>query len=125
VGGRALRGVVGKAAIMDAPGDSAIGGTYVGNPVAQAAALAVLDVIEDEGLVARSAEIGEAIRERMLRWQGRFPAIGDVRGLGAMLAIDLVHDRDTKRPAPDLASALAEAARAPSPRPPQRAGWSC
>src|SRR5512135_1260285 len=110
--GLPLSGVIGKAAIMDAPGDSAIGGTYVGNPVAQAAALAVLDVIEDEGLVGRSAEIGEAIRERMLHWQGRFPAIGDVRGLGAMLAIELVRDRDTKEPAPDLASAVVEAAAA-------------
>ena len=70
--GLPLSGVIGKAEIMDAPGDSAIGGTYVGNPVAQAAALAVLDVIEDEGLVARAGEIGEAIRERMLRWQDRF-----------------------------------------------------
>jgi 4-aminobutyrate aminotransferase/(S)-3-amino-2-methylpropionate transaminase len=110
--GLPLSGVIGKAAIMDAPGDSAIGGTYVGNPVAQAAALAVLDVIEDEGLVGRSGEIGETIRERMLRWQERFPAIGDVRGLGAMLAIELVRDRDTKEPAPDLATAVVEAAAA-------------
>jgi 4-aminobutyrate aminotransferase / (S)-3-amino-2-methylpropionate transaminase / 5-aminovalerate transaminase len=110
--GLPLSGVIGKAAIMDAPGDSAIGGTYVGNPVAQAAALAVLDVIEDEGLVGRSAEIGETIRERMLRWQGRFAAIGDVRGLGAMLAIELVHDREAKTPAPDLATAVVEAAAA-------------
>src|SRR5690349_251585 len=106
--GLPLSGVLGKAAIMDSPGDSAVGGTYVGNPVAQAAALAVLDVIEDEGLIARSAEIGEAIRERMLLWQARFPAIGDVRGLGAMLAIELVHDRVLKTPAPDLANAVVE-----------------
>ena len=83
---------------MDAPGDSAIGGTYVGNPVAQAAALAVLDVIEEEGLVERAAAIGETIRARMLAWQERWAAIGDVRGLGAMLAIELVHDRETKKP---------------------------
>ena len=110
--GLPLSGVIGKAAIMDAPGDSAIGGTYVGNPVAQAAALAVLDVIEDEGLVARSAEIGEAIRERMLRWQEPLPGDRRCRGLGAMLAIELVHDRDTREPAPDLASAVVEAAAA-------------
>jgi len=109
--GLPLSGVVGAAEIMDAPGDSAIGGTYVGNPVAQAAALAVLDVIEDENLVERAAQIGETMRARMLAWQERFPAIGDVRGLGAMLAIELVEDRGTKRPAPDLASAVvAEAA---------------
>src|SRR5438876_3885433 len=100
--GLPLSGVLGKAAIMDAPGDSAVGGTFVGNPVAQAAALAVLDVIEEEGLVDRAAEIGETIRARMRAWQERFPQIGDVRGLGAMLAIELVHDRATKDPAPEL-----------------------
>jgi 4-aminobutyrate aminotransferase/(S)-3-amino-2-methylpropionate transaminase len=104
--GLPLSGVIGAAEIMDAPGDNAIGGTYVGNPVAQAAALAVLDVIEEEGIVERAAQLGESMRRRMLGWQERFPAIGDVRGLGAMLAIELVADRETKQPAPDLASAV-------------------
>jgi 4-aminobutyrate aminotransferase/(S)-3-amino-2-methylpropionate transaminase len=104
--GLPLSGVIGAAEIMDAPGDSAIGGTYVGNPVAQAAALAVLDVIEEEGIVERAAQLGESMRRGMLGWQERFPAIGDVRGLGAMLAIELVADRETKQPAPDLASAV-------------------
>jgi 4-aminobutyrate aminotransferase / (S)-3-amino-2-methylpropionate transaminase / 5-aminovalerate transaminase len=108
--GLPLSGVIGKAEIMDAPGDSAIGGTYVGNPVAQAAALAVLDVFEEEGLVARAAELGDRLRGRMESWQERFPQVGDVRGLGAMLAIELVGDRQTKEPAPDLASAVVEAA---------------
>jgi len=108
--GLPLSGVIGKAEIMDAPGDSAIGGTYVGNPVAQAAALAVLDVFEDEGLVERAAQIGETIRARMQNWQQRWDAIGDVRGLGAMLAIELVHDRAAKDPAPELASAVVDAA---------------
>jgi 4-aminobutyrate aminotransferase/(S)-3-amino-2-methylpropionate transaminase len=108
--GLPLSGVIGRAEIMDAPGDSAIGGTYVGNPVAQAAAVAVLDVFEDEGLVDRAARIGETIRARMLAWQDRWDAVGDVRGLGAMLAIELVHDRGTKDPAPELASAVVEAA---------------
>jgi 4-aminobutyrate aminotransferase / (S)-3-amino-2-methylpropionate transaminase / 5-aminovalerate transaminase len=108
--GLPLSGVIGRAEIMDAPGDSAIGGTYVGNPVAQAAALAVLDVFEEEGLVERAARIGETIRTRMLSWQQRWDAIGDVRGLGAMLAIELVHDRSTKDPAPELAAAVIEAA---------------
>ena len=84
-----LSGVLGKTAIMDAPQEGGVGGTYVGNPVAQAAALAVLDVIEDEGLVERSAAIGETIRARMLAWQERWPAIREVRGLGSMLAIEL------------------------------------
>src|SRR3954447_8937866 len=71
--GLPLSGVLGRAEIMDAPGDSAIGGTYVGNPVAQAAALAVLDVFEEDGLVDRAAQIGDAIRERMHAWQQRWP----------------------------------------------------
>jgi 4-aminobutyrate aminotransferase / (S)-3-amino-2-methylpropionate transaminase / 5-aminovalerate transaminase len=106
--GLPLSGVLGRAEIMDAAGDSAIGGTYVGNPVAQAAALAVLDVIEDEGLLERAVGLGETIRARMVAWQERFEQIGDVRGLGAMLAIELVHDRSTKDPAPELASAVVE-----------------
>jgi 4-aminobutyrate aminotransferase/(S)-3-amino-2-methylpropionate transaminase len=110
--GLPLSGVIGKAEIMDAPGDSAIGGTYVGNPVAQAAALAVLDVFEDENLIERAGQIGETIRSRMEGWQQRWDAIGDVRGLGAMLAIELVHDRGTKDPAPELATAVVEAASA-------------
>jgi 4-aminobutyrate aminotransferase / (S)-3-amino-2-methylpropionate transaminase / 5-aminovalerate transaminase len=104
--GLPLSGVLGAAEIMDAPGDSAIGGTYVGNPVAQAAALAVLDVIEEEGVVERAVQLGETMRRRMETWQERFPAIGDVRGLGAMLALELVEDRETKRAAPDLATAV-------------------
>jgi 4-aminobutyrate aminotransferase/(S)-3-amino-2-methylpropionate transaminase len=108
--GLPLSGVLGRAGIMDAPGPNAIGGTYVGNPVALAAGLAVLDVIDEEGLVERSAVIGETIRTRMHGWQGRFEEIGDVRGLGAMLAIELVHDRDSKDPAPELVSAVCEEA---------------
>src|SRR5881398_381997 len=108
--GLPLSGVIGKAEIMDAPADSAIGGTYVGNPIAQAAALAVLDVFEEDGLVERAAQLGETIRERMQNWQQRWPAIGDVRGLGAMLAIELVNDATTKDPAPGLATKVVEAA---------------
>jgi 4-aminobutyrate aminotransferase/(S)-3-amino-2-methylpropionate transaminase len=109
-GGLPLSGVIGKAEIMDSVGDSGVGGTYVGNPVAQAAALAVLDVFEEEGLIDRAAAIGETIRARMESWQQRWAAIGDVRGLGAMLAIELVEDRETKKPATDLASRVVEAA---------------
>ena len=104
--GLPLSGVLGKAAIMDAPAEGGVGGTYVGNPVAQAAALAVLDVIEDEGLLDRSAALGETIRARMEAWQARFPQVGDVRGLGSMLAIELVHDPETKQPAAELASGI-------------------
>ena len=109
-GGLPLSAVIGKAEIMDSPPDSAIGGTYVGNPVAQAAALAVLDVFEEENLVERAQQIGERIRERMVSWQERVEQIGDVRGLGAMLAIEFVRDRDSKEPNPELATAVVEAA---------------
>jgi 4-aminobutyrate aminotransferase/(S)-3-amino-2-methylpropionate transaminase len=108
--GLPLSGVLGKAEIMDAPGDSAVGGTFVGNPVAQAAALAVLDVFEEEGLVERAERIGETIRGRMLAWQERHPQIGEVRGLGAMLAVEYVRDPATKEPAPELATRVAEEA---------------
>jgi 4-aminobutyrate aminotransferase / (S)-3-amino-2-methylpropionate transaminase / 5-aminovalerate transaminase len=108
--GLPLSGVIGKAEIMDAPSDSAIGGTYVGNPVAQAAALAVLDVIDEENLCERASALGETMRTRMHAWQRRWPQIGDVRGLGAMLAIELVHDPGTKEPAADLATAVVEEA---------------
>jgi 4-aminobutyrate aminotransferase/(S)-3-amino-2-methylpropionate transaminase len=87
---------------MNAPVDGGVGGTYVGNPVAQAAALAVLDVIEDEGLVERAGAIGETMRARMESWQARWPQVGDVRGVGAMLAIELVGEG--KEPATELAS---------------------
>jgi 4-aminobutyrate aminotransferase/(S)-3-amino-2-methylpropionate transaminase len=95
---------------MDAGHVGAVGGTYVGNPVAQAAALAVLDVIEDEGLVERSAQLGETIRARMLGWQERWDAIGNVRGLGSMLAIELVADAAARTPAPELTHAIVDAA---------------
>jgi 4-aminobutyrate aminotransferase/(S)-3-amino-2-methylpropionate transaminase len=108
--GLPLSGVVGRAEIMDYAHSGAVGGTYIGNPVALAAALAVLDVFEEEQLVARAAVIGDTIRERMLGWQHRHPQIGDVRGLGAMLAIELVRDATTKEPAPGLAQAVIDAA---------------
>jgi 4-aminobutyrate aminotransferase/(S)-3-amino-2-methylpropionate transaminase len=102
-----LSGVLGKAEIMDAPVAGGVGGTFVGNPVAQAAALAVLDVIEEEGLVERSATIGDTMRARMESWQERWPQIADVRGLGAMIAIEL---REGPSPATDLASRVVEEA---------------
>jgi 4-aminobutyrate aminotransferase/(S)-3-amino-2-methylpropionate transaminase len=108
--GLPLSGVVGKAEIMDSLWDNAVGGTYVGNPVALAAAVAVLDVFEEDGLVERAQRIGEIARARMLAWQDRFEAIGDVRGVGAMLAVEYVEDRVSKEPAPAIASRVAEEA---------------
>ncbi len=108
--GLPLSGVLGRAEIMDAPVVGGVGGTYVGNPVALASALAVLDVIDDEGLLERSAGMGETIRTRMLAWQERWPAIGEVRGLGSMLAIELVADPATRKPSKELASRVTEEA---------------
>jgi 4-aminobutyrate aminotransferase / (S)-3-amino-2-methylpropionate transaminase / 5-aminovalerate transaminase len=108
--GLPLSGVLGRAEIMDAPAPGGVGGTYVGNPVAQAAALAVLEVIDDEGLLERSTTIGRWMHARMLAWQERWPAIGDVRGLGAMLAIELVADPATKKPSKELAHRVTEEA---------------
>ena len=102
-----LSGVVGRAHIMDAPGDSAVGGTYVGNPVAIAAAHAVLDAIAEDRLAERATEVGDAIRARMESWRDRFDSVAEVRGLGAMLAIEL---RQHGEPAADLATAVADAA---------------
>jgi len=109
-GGLPLSGVIGRAAIMDHPHLGAIGGTFIGNPVALAAALAVLDVFAEEELVAKAETLGNEIRSRMLAWQSRWPQIGDVRGLGAMLAIELVLDPATKEPAPELTVAIIEEA---------------
>ncbi len=105
-GGLPLSGVIGRAEIMDDPHSGAIGGTFIGNPVALAAACAVLDVFAEEQLVARAQILGDAVRARMLAWQSRWPQIGDVRGLGAMLAIELVEDPETKKPAPELTEAV-------------------
>ena len=109
-GGLPLSGVVGRAEIMDDPHDGAIGGTFIGNPVALAAALAVLDVFEEEDVVARAVTVGNTIRERMLAWQARWREIGDVRGLGAMLAVELVRDAESMKPAPELTTAVIDEA---------------
>jgi 4-aminobutyrate aminotransferase len=109
-GGLPLSGVVGRASIMDDSHAGAIGGTFIGNPVALAAALAVLDVFEDESVVERAVLVGDSIRARMLDWQRRWPQIGDVRGMGAMLAIELVRDARSKTPAPELTEAVVDEA---------------
>jgi 4-aminobutyrate aminotransferase/(S)-3-amino-2-methylpropionate transaminase len=111
-GGLPLAAVVGRAEIMDAPQPGGLGGTYGGNPVACAAALAVLDVFEREDLVARAGVLGAAAMERMRGWRERFPLIGDVRGLGAMVAMELVRDRATRTPAAGEAARILVEARA-------------
>jgi 4-aminobutyrate aminotransferase/(S)-3-amino-2-methylpropionate transaminase len=98
-----LSAVVGRAEIVDAPAPGGLGGTYAGNPVACAAALAVLDVFEEEQLVDRARMLGARLRAGLIDLQARHECIGDVRGLGAMLAIELVEDRAQKTPATALA----------------------
>ena len=109
--GMPLSAVVGKAAIMDAPLAGGLGGTYAGNPLACAAAIAVLDVFEAEALAERAVQLGAQIRTALLRLQARVPSIGDVRGLGCMLAMEFVRDRTTKEADADVAHRVIEAAR--------------
>jgi 4-aminobutyrate aminotransferase/(S)-3-amino-2-methylpropionate transaminase len=104
--GLPLSGVVGVQKVIDAVGDSGIGGTYVGNPVATEAANAVLDVIEDENLLAKASQHGEYMRDRFLKMQEKYEIVCDVRGIGAMIAIELVKDRITKEPASDETAAM-------------------
>jgi 4-aminobutyrate aminotransferase / (S)-3-amino-2-methylpropionate transaminase / 5-aminovalerate transaminase len=96
--GYPLSAVVARAEIMDAPGPSAIGGTYVGNPVACAAAVAVLQVVEEEGLMERSEQVGKTIRARWEQLAGQIPEVGDIRGIGSMIGVEFVKDRATKEP---------------------------
>ena len=105
-----ISGVLGRAEIVDRAGDSTIGGTYVGSPLGCVAGLAVLDEIENRDLLARGRAIGERMRSRFEAMQAMHPQIGDVRGLGPMLALEFVKDPDTREPAPELATAVAEGA---------------
>lgn len=108
--GMPISGVIGRAEIMDAPPPGYLGGTYSGNPVACAAALAVLDLLEKDDYAARSREIGHIITKRFLSLQEHYPFIGDARGLGGMAAIELVKDRTTKEPDAQAASDVLTAA---------------
>jgi 4-aminobutyrate aminotransferase/(S)-3-amino-2-methylpropionate transaminase len=103
--GYPIAGITGKAEVMDRPGPGSIGGTYGGNPMACRAGLAVLDIMENEKLPERAMEIGRRVVERFTEMQKTFPVIGDVRGLGAMVAMELVEDPDTKTPATALTKA--------------------
>jgi 4-aminobutyrate aminotransferase/(S)-3-amino-2-methylpropionate transaminase len=97
-GGLPISAITGRAELMDSVHVGGLGGTYGGNPVAAAAALAVLDKIETEGLLERSRAVGETIGGRLDGFKDRFGAVGDVRGRGAMRAMELVADRATKEP---------------------------
>ncbi len=110
--GLPLSGVVGRAKIMDAPIASAIGGTYAGNPLACRAAIEVIRALDEQDLLARAAHVGGRIRDHFQRLAKRFDVIGDVRGLGAMMAMELVKDRASKEPAKDITGKVAQAAMA-------------
>jgi 4-aminobutyrate aminotransferase/(S)-3-amino-2-methylpropionate transaminase len=104
--GMPLSAVIGKREMMNSVHPGGLGGTYGANPVACRAALAVMDIFGEENLLQKAQILGKKIRERLTGWQSRFETIGDVRGLGPMLAIELVRDRETKNPAAEEASAL-------------------
>jgi len=106
-----LSAVVGKAAVMDAPDPGGLGGTYGGNPVACAAGLAVMDVMRDEKLPDRAARIGSVVEERMRTWSAENELVGEVRGLGAMMGMELVRDRKTREPADTETAKILAAAR--------------
>ena len=109
-GGVPLSAVVGKASIMDSPPPGGLGGTYAGSPLGCAAGLAVLEVIESEQLCARAERIGAAVQARLRDLQSRWSCVGEVRGLGAMVAMEIVKDRQPEVPDPDLTKALVQAA---------------
>lgn len=104
--GMPISGVIGKREILDSLPPGSLGTTYMGNPVACRAALEVLGIIDEENLLDRAIRIGETIRARFGSMQDQYPLIGDVRGLGAMLGLELVKDRQTKEPAKDACSAI-------------------
>jgi 4-aminobutyrate aminotransferase / (S)-3-amino-2-methylpropionate transaminase / 5-aminovalerate transaminase len=111
-GGLPLSAVVGKAQIMDAPPPGGLGGTFAGSPLACAAALAVLDVMAEEQLEERARILGAQLITRLKALQGKYPAIGEVRGLGSMVAIELVKNRRAEQPDAELTRALVQAAAA-------------
>jgi 4-aminobutyrate aminotransferase/(S)-3-amino-2-methylpropionate transaminase len=110
-GGLPLSGVVGKAEIMDAPLPGGLGGTYGGHPLACAAALAVLDAFEQDGLLEHANVLGRQLNAGLTELQNKHAAIGEVRGLGFMQAIEFVTDRDSKQPDADRAQRVIDRAR--------------
>jgi len=110
-GGMPLSAIIGRAEIMDAPGPGGLGGTYAGNPLACASALAVLDTFEKEGLLARSRAVGQRLHAGLQAIAAKHPTlIGDVRSSGAMVAIELFKNGDTHQPNPELTAAVVKAA---------------
>ena len=111
-GGFPISAVVGRAEIMDAASPGGLGGTYAGSPVACAAALAVMEVFEKENLLQRSRDVGKRLRAGLEEMAANHACIGDVRGLGAMVAIELFKNGDVKQPDAELAKRIAAEAQA-------------
>jgi 4-aminobutyrate aminotransferase/(S)-3-amino-2-methylpropionate transaminase len=109
-GGYPISGVVGRAEVMDAPAAGGLGGTYAGSPIACAAALAVLDVFEKENLLERSRQLGAHMMSSLKTMAGKYKCVADVRGLGAMVAIELCKNGDPHQPNAEMAKALASEA---------------
>jgi 4-aminobutyrate aminotransferase/(S)-3-amino-2-methylpropionate transaminase len=110
-GGLPLSAVTGRSELMDHPQVGGLGGTFAGNPLACRAALAVLDVFEKKNLLSRAEQIGKRVLERFKEFQENYPIVGDIRGLGAMVGMELVVDRKTKEPATSLTKRLIERCR--------------
>ncbi|MCF8105989.1 MAG: 4-aminobutyrate--2-oxoglutarate transaminase [Desulfohalobiaceae bacterium] len=107
-GGMPLSAITGRSEIMNKPHLGGLGGTYSGNPLACRAALAVLDALFEDKLIQRGAELGRKVRTRFEEMQSRYEIIGDVRGIGPMLAMELVQDRESKQPASETAKKLTQ-----------------
>lgn len=107
-GGMPIAAVTGRAEVMDAPGPASLGGTYCGHPLSCAAALAAIETIEREGLLARSVAIGERFQKRARGWREKWSLVGDVRGLGGMCAMELVRNPETREPADAETKAIAK-----------------
>lgn len=110
-GGLPLSAVVGRADVMDAPAPGGLGGTYAGNPLACAAGLAVLDVFSEERLLEQGERLGERLMAHLRGLSERHPQVGDARGIGPMAAIEIVRDRESRAPAPEVVDRMLPAAR--------------
>src|SRR5262249_59640539 len=97
-----------RAEVMDAAGVGGLGGTFGGNPLACASALAALDIIEKQGLLGRSTQLGRRFDERGRSWQKLFSVVGDVRGLGGMCAIELVKDHSSREPNAEVTKKISQ-----------------
>jgi 4-aminobutyrate aminotransferase/(S)-3-amino-2-methylpropionate transaminase len=109
--GMPISAIVGTDKVMDASGPNSLGGTYTGSPTACAAALAVMEIFEEENILEKSQALGEKLAARFNEWQGKFDCIDHVRNMGAMAAFELVNNKTDRTPDPELAAALCKKAR--------------